>query len=49
MTQDIHVTLNPELPWLKQQEEKSFHHQIGLKFEEESSKVPHLEYRIVRC
>jgi len=31
------------------QEEGSFHHQIGLKFKEEPSKLPHLEYSFVWC
>jgi hypothetical protein len=30
------------------QEEDSFHQQIGLKFKEETSKVLHLEYSLVR-
>ena len=32
-----------------QPEEGSFHHQAGLKFNEETSEVPHLEHYIVRC
>jgi hypothetical protein len=32
-----------------QQEEDSFHYQIGLKFKEETIKVLHLEYILVLC
>jgi hypothetical protein len=41
MVQDVHVILNPELPWQSsiQQEKGSFHQQIGIKFKEEASKV----------
>ena len=32
-----------------QQEEDSFYQQIGLKFEEETNKMLHLEHGFVRC
>jgi hypothetical protein len=39
--QDVHAKLNPELPCKSsiQEEEDSFHQQMGLKFKEETSKV----------
>jgi hypothetical protein len=38
MLQDVHVKLNPVLPWQKLlQEEDSFHKQIGLIFNEETN------------
>ena len=45
--QDIHVILNPVLPWQKQKQEYNFHQQTGLKFEEEPSKLLHLEHNIL--
>jgi len=43
MIQDVHLKLNPALPWQMQlqQEEGSFHQQIGLRFEEVNSKMLH--------
>jgi hypothetical protein len=51
MMQDVHVKLNPELPWQKSsiQQEESFHQQTGLKLKEEISKVLHLEHSFVWC
>ena len=51
MKQDVSMKLNPGLPWQKQhqQEEDSFHQQIGLKFKEETSKMLHLEHSFVWC
>jgi hypothetical protein len=51
MMQDVHVKLSPGLPWQKgiQQEEDSFHQQIGLKFKEETSEMLHLEHRHLWC
>ena len=48
MTQDVHVKLNPGLPWQKQNLtcRGVFHQQIVLKFKEETSKVLHLEHSI---
>jgi len=48
MTEDVRVKLNPGLPWQSciQQEEGSFYQQIGLKFEEETSKMLHLEHGV---
>jgi len=45
MMEDVRVKLNPGLPWQKlhQKEEDSFYQQIGLKFEEETIKMLHLE------
>ena len=49
MMEDVHVKLNPGLPWQSciQQEEDSFYQQIGLKFEEETNKMLHLEHGFV--
>jgi hypothetical protein len=52
MIQDVHVKWNPELPWQKQHStprKPFFNQQIWLKFEEETSKVLHLEHRFVWC
>jgi len=46
MMEDVRVKLNLGLP-LK--EEDSFYQQIGLKFEEETSKMLHLEHGFVWC
>ena len=35
--------------WIFQQEEESFHQQIGLKFKGETSKTLHFEYSFVWC
>jgi hypothetical protein len=46
--QDVHVKLNPRLPWqIGILQEDSFHQQIEFKFTEETSKVLHLEYSFV--
>jgi len=49
--QDVHVKLNPGLPWQKQHSTRKrlFSQQIGLKFKEETSKMLHLEYSFVWC
>ena len=51
MMEDVRVKLNPELPWKNrvQQEEDSLYQQIGLKFEEETSKMLHLEHGFLWC
>ena len=43
MVEDVHVKLNPGLPWqiIIQCEEVSLHQQIGLKFKNEISKLLH--------
>jgi len=43
LTQDLKGILNPVLPWQTQRQEYHFHQQTGLKFEEETSKLLHLE------
>jgi len=49
--QDVHRKLNAGLPWKRQHstEEGSFNQQIGIKFEDETSKVLHLGYSFVWC
>jgi hypothetical protein len=49
--QDIYVKLNTGLPWQKASlnKKKTFGRQIGLKFNEETSKTQHLEQRFVGC
>jgi hypothetical protein len=49
--QEIHVKLNPELTLQSsiQQKEDCFPHQVGLKFDEETSEVLHLEKSFVWC
>ena len=50
--EDVHVKLNPGLPWqicIQQEEEDSFYKQIGLKSEEETNKMLHLEHGFVWC
>jgi hypothetical protein len=49
MTQDVDVKLNPGLPGENsiQQEEESFHQQIGLKLKQETTEPLHLEYSFV--
>jgi hypothetical protein len=47
--QDVHAILNPVLSWQKQQQEYHFHQQTGLKFEEETDKLLHLEYNFLWC
>ena len=50
MMEDVHVKLNPGLPWQKLHLAKdSFYQQIGLKFEEEANKMLHLEHDFVWC
>jgi len=51
MMEDVHVKLNPGFPWQNciRQEEDSFYQQIGLKFEEETNKMLHLEHGFVWC
>ena len=51
MMEDVRVKLNPGLSWKScvQQEEDSLYQQIGLKFEEETSKMLHLEHGFVWC
>ena len=51
MMEDVRVKLNPGLSWKScvQQKEESLYQQIGLKFEEETSKMLHLEHGFVWC
>ena len=51
MMQDVHVKLNPGLPWQEQHSKgrRLFRQQIGLKFTEETSEVLHLEHNLVWC
>jgi hypothetical protein len=46
MIEDVRVKLNPELPWQKL---RSTRRLSGLKFEEETSKMLHLEHGFVWC
>jgi hypothetical protein len=49
MMEDVRVKSNPGMPWQNCiQQEDSFYQQIGLKFEEETSKMLHLEHGFVR-
>ena len=48
--QDVHMKLNPGLPWQKAAfNKKTLHQQIGLKSKEETSKMPHMEHSFVWC
>jgi len=50
ITQNVHVKLNPGLPWKKQLSTKRrlfFQRKIGITFKEDTSKVLHLEHRFV--
>ena len=48
--QDVHVKLNSGLQRQSSiQQEEDFNQQIGLKFNEETSKELHLEHSIVWC
>ena len=49
MMEDVLLKLNPGLPWQNciQQEEEYFYQQTGLKFEEETSKMLHLEHGLL--
>ena len=53
MTQEVHVELNPGLPWggkkVIRLEEDYFHQQTGLKCKEETRNVLHLEHNFVWC
>ena len=51
MMEDVRVKLNQGLPWQScvQQEEDSLYQQIGHKFEEETSKMLHLEHGFLWC
>ena len=51
MMEDVGVKLNPGLPWqkLRSTRRDSFYQQTGLKFEEETSKMLHLEHGFVWC
>jgi len=51
MMEDVRVKLNPGLLWQKlhSTKEDSFYQQMGLKFEEETSKMLHLEHGFVWC
>jgi hypothetical protein len=51
MMEDVRVKLNPGLSWQKQHSKRrnSFYQQIGLKFEEETSKMLYLEHGFVWC
>jgi hypothetical protein len=51
MMQDVRMKSNPGLSWQRsiQQEKGFFHQQSGHKFEEETSKVLHLEHSFVLC
>ena len=51
MMEDVHVKLIQDCHGKSyiQQEEDSFYQQIGLKFEEETNKMLHLEHGFVSC
>jgi hypothetical protein len=51
MMEDVRVKLNPRFPCKSciHQDEEYFYQQIGLKFEEETSKMIHLEHGILWC
>ena len=51
MMEDVHVKLNPGLPWQKMHlaRRRLFLPAIGLKFEEETIKMLHLEHGFVWC
>jgi hypothetical protein len=50
LMQDVHVKLNPKVPWQISIEQKGlFHQQIGLEFKEGASEVLHLEHCFVWC
>ena len=46
MIQDIHVKLNPGLSWQNSIQQEYIYQQMGLKSEEETITVPHLEHRL---
>jgi len=49
--EDVRVKLNPGLPWQKlhSTRRRPFYQHIGLKFEEETTKMLHLEHGFVWC
>jgi hypothetical protein len=50
--QDLHVKLNPGLPWQKQHfqhEDDSFHQYDGLKLKEETGEVLHMQHSFLCC
>jgi hypothetical protein len=47
MMQDVHVKLNPGLPWRKQQSTRFFSPANGAAFEEGTGEVLHLERSFV--
>jgi len=50
MMEDVHVKLNPGMPWQKLHSARRklfFYQQIGLKYEEETNKMLHLEHGFV--
>jgi len=51
MMEDVRVKLNPGLQWQKLHSTKRrlFYQHTGLKFEEETSKMLHLEHGFVWC
>jgi hypothetical protein len=51
MMEGVHVKLNPGLPWQKLHltRRRFFYQQFGLKFEEETSEMLHLEHGFVWC
>jgi hypothetical protein len=51
MMQEVYMKLNSGFPWQSsiQQEHGSFHQQIGLKFQEETIRVLHLDHSFVWC
>jgi len=49
-THDLRMNLNPASPWQKQHYTRPHIHQkLGIKFKEETSFVPHLDYNFVWC
>jgi hypothetical protein len=51
MMEDVHVKLNPGLPWQKLRSARTrlFYQKNGIEFEEETSKMLHLEHGFVWC
>ena len=51
MMEDVHVKLSPGLTMAKAafSKKKTFYQEIGLKFEEETNKMLHLEHGFVWC
>jgi hypothetical protein len=49
--EDVRVKLNPGFPWqqLRSTRRNSLYQHIGLKFEEETSELLHLEHGFVWC